>query len=138
MKDKTKIILTGITVGLFVLGILGFGLKIVLEGNIFAGIIALIVALNAVIFAGLTIKKDYERMTKGIPKDDERTISIKMKAGYYAYLVGIYWLLAMLWYNGPISDYLGTTPFSAMMVLEAGILGMTVFFGAFWLYFRGG
>ncbi|HAF27731.1 MAG TPA: hypothetical protein DCG75_01665 [Bacteroidales bacterium] len=65
---------------------------------------------------------------QGLPVEDELSKKIKLKAAAYSYYVSLYlWLIAIY--------IIEEKSIEAHIVMTAGILGMAILFGAFYLYF---
>jgi uncharacterized membrane-anchored protein len=96
MKNATKTVtLTSILI-MFIL--LGFGLAYN-RGFDFKGLDLLIFAL-IVIFGAIALYVSYKRdlsIDAGFPADDEMTLLLKYKAGYYSFLISMYmWLFIFI------------------------------------------
>ena len=96
MKTKRKTLL--ITITLIMAAVLGF--IIVEKGtNLFHGLsllILILIILGGVVAFVTALKKDKEEK-QGMPADDEFSLLLKYKSGYYAYMASLYmWLFIFL------------------------------------------
>jgi len=60
-----------------------------------------------------------------LPLEDERSLAIKHRAGYYAFMFSLYWWLALHYFD----NYL-----SADENFTLGMIGMALSFGLAWLF----
>ncbi len=129
-KDKLRIIVIGTLGILVVLTLSVFAIPIFLGGRLFEGGIAIVAALLLIVFTAVFLKRKYEEAKKGIPMQDERTKRIFERAAYKAFLISIYWLLAISF----AVDY-GLVEFrDIQQAIGAAILGMTMILGLCYLW----
>lgn len=62
-------------------------------------LIILIPAILIILVLLLRIKYQSEGVKSGLPIDDEMSKRIKERAGYLTYLITMYFVLALMWYN---------------------------------------
>jgi uncharacterized membrane protein len=128
-KDKKRVLLIGVGALLFVSTLVLFAMTSIKIGNVIIGAGSIIIAVVVAIFAAFIITRKYDSVKKGFPLEDERTKNIMQLAGYRAFLVSIYWLLALSWLS---DDWI--TFRDPSQALGMGILGMAIIFGLSWLY----
>ena len=123
--------------GLFVLGIIGF-LVAIFAVEISSGTfsISLFIILVPAIFIIATliilVKRQSAGVASGLPLDDEMSKRVKERAGYLTYLITLYFVLGLMWYNLFIVEKLNT-PEIPMNILIYGILFfMFIVFGLNW------
>ncbi len=104
MKDKTMLLLIKTGGAILVAGIMLFLISITLfEMNqctltpLFAAVFLPAIAIVAVLV--IMIKKQSRGIRNGLPMHDELSTRIKHSAGYYSYLITVYFLLAVMWYH---------------------------------------
>ena len=90
-------------------------------------IIAIIILIGFVIFGARRMKS----VKAGLPLEDERSRKVMARAMAQAYLISIYWLLALMWLS---SDYRPDMP--AHAALGMGIGGMAVIFFICWAWYN--
>ncbi len=129
-KDKLRIVAIAVVAVLVVLTLFVFAIPIFLRGRFFEGTIAGITALLLIGVAATFLKRKYEEAKKGIPIQDERTKRVLAYAAYRAYLISIYWLLAISF----AVDY-GVVEFrDIQQAIGTAILGMTIILGLCYLW----
>ena len=132
MKEKNitpKIVIFGLVIATFIL----FGVTLAMRGQIFQSIATGIIALILIIFAIPVLKRGYESIKKGHPMEDEMSSKIKVKAGYLAFLVSIYYILGIMWYLGYAPEK-GWPMLIPRHVAAISIVGMAIIFGLCYLY----
>jgi len=109
MKDKTKLLVMKTAGALFVAGIILFLAMITLDeigsGTLtpmFAIVFLPAIAIIAILV--IMIKQQSKGVKKGLPMHDEMSTRIKHSAGYYSYIITIYFLLAVMWYHMLIEE----------------------------------
>jgi len=126
-NDKARLIITSVVVGLVILTFLILITTVLEKGNIEAAIIPGIITIVIAVFAIKFIKSNYSSVKKGMPIRDERSNKIIKQAGYYAFMVSLYWILALSWLSESI-------PFRDInQAMNFGVLGMAVIFGISWV-----
>jgi len=135
-SDRTRVIGITIVTILVLSSFALLSLTLIQKGQVAKGGLILVVLGVLVIFAVKILKDQYEHTKDGFPIEDEMSKKVRMKAMSWAFLAGIYWLLALGWYDNLGTDYYGVSPFrDPSQATGVGILGMAIFFGIFWLYF---
>ena len=103
IKTKRKVLL--ITSILIMAVFLGF--VIVEKGtNLFQGlnlIILILIVLGGIVAFATALKKDKEEK-QGMPADDEFSLQLKYKSGYYAYMASLYMWLFIFLFKGYFPD----------------------------------
>jgi peptidoglycan/LPS O-acetylase OafA/YrhL len=87
-----------------------------------------VIAIIILFFAVVMIKKRYTSLKKGLPAEDERSRKVMIIAGYYTFLISLWFLLALAWASDELIKF--RYPSQA---LGAGIGGMAVIFALSWL-----
>ncbi|MFC2152224.1 hypothetical protein ACFLSE_06815 [Bacteroidota bacterium] len=94
----------------------------------FPEIIHVIIIATLFIFGIYFAASRIRNQKQGLPVEDELSKKIKLKAAAYSYYVSLYlWLIAMY--------IMEEKAIEAHIVMSAGILGMAILFGAFYLFF---
>ncbi|MFH0923049.1 MAG: hypothetical protein V1811_03250 [Candidatus Micrarchaeota archaeon] len=89
-------------------------------------IVLVVLALGYWFFA-----REREKINSGMPFEDEFSKRVKLNAGFYAFLAGIWFNLILAW---AIDDgYISLIPRHALF---ASIIAMTLVFLGAWLYFN--
>ena len=107
MKDKTNLKLFKAFGIVLVLGMVLFTAYIMLEEAsqgtpTSTFVVALLPAVAIIALMFFMVRQKSRDVKRGLPMHDEMSLRIKHRAGYYSYLLGIYFLLALIWY-----DFLG-------------------------------
>lgn len=134
-SDRTRWIGIAIVTILVLSSFVLLSLTLIQNGNVVQGSLTLVIAGVLLIFAIKMLKGQYEHTRDGFPIEDEMSKKVRMKAMAWAFLAGIYWLLALGWYDNLATDKYGISPFrDPSQATGAGILGMAILFGIFWAY----
>ena len=118
MNDKIKVALTAVIAVLVILTFLLWTAAIP---------IAVLVLVIAVIY----LKRSYGSIKKGLPVEDERSKKVMTKALANAYLISLFWLLAISWASYNIIEFQDVS-----QAIGKGIIGMAVIFGICYFYFN--
>ncbi len=106
IDDRKQLqLLVGVVVAVIVIGVLfAIGVAVDDEGeNMWIPLTAVIVVATAVVMV-LVARKRLKEMRQGIPSDDERSMALKMRAGYLAFFVSMYLCLALGWVFGVLLE----------------------------------
>lgn len=130
-KDRKKLLRIAVVLALliFTLGLYAFSVwrnDRTIEPLIMIAILATIIT-----FGAFFVKKAYLSVKKGFPLEDERSRKVMVLALARAYLITLYWLLAIGWAS---DDWIKFRDVSQATGL--GILGMAIIFGLCWLYYN--
>lgn len=99
------------------------------------GGIAVIVVLVGIVVVWKIVKD----RRSGFPVADERTLKVNGKAAYYALLIGVYFMLALLWIHFLGKNFLGLPGLEAGYALIASSLVFSLgFLGLRWYFNRKG
>lgn len=86
--------------------------------------------VSAVILVGLAlvaiavVLKQRKELKSGFPRDDERSRAIRMRAGYLAFFVSLYFLLGMGFIHGILEDQqMSLLPTSEWLMIYVAVLG---------------
>jgi len=86
------------------------------------------IALLLLLIGGFFLWNAWRDVRRGLPIEDERSVLAKTRAGYYAFLVSIYFWLALGWFEEELPMTVGQAGGAAIA------FGALVFFAA-WVYF---
>lgn len=128
-KDKIRVGLVGIVALLVISTLVILSITVFREGNIGVGIGSIIIAVVILVFAMSILKRQYTAVKKGFPYQDERSKKIMVLAGYYTFLISIWYLLILSWASESIIQFRDVS-----QALGMGILGMAIIFGLSWLW----
>lgn len=129
-KDKIRVYAAGIVALLVVLTFVLFSITIIRKGQVIFGSFSLIVAAVIFIFAIFILKRHYKAVKEGFPYQDERSKKIMILAGYYAFLISIWFILILSW----IVDAELLNFRDIQQALGFSILGMAIIFGICWIF----
>lgn len=106
------------------------------DGRTEESAIGFLVSLLLGIFAVKFVRDREESVRKGIPLEDERSERIKQKAGYYAFLVSLYLLIAIGYYSDLSLEYPGLPAIRDIsQATGIAIAGIALVFGVCWWRF---
>ncbi len=129
-KDKLKLVATGITAGLVISTVLLWAIVGFIKGEILWPALSAVIAPIVIIGSAILLWKQYRSAKEGFPVQDERTRRLFVYAAYRAFLISIYWLLAV----SLATDY-GIIEFrDIQQAIGAGILGMVIILGLCYLW----
>jgi len=128
-NDKIRVWALGITVLLVVSTLILFSVTIYRKGNAATSFGSGIIAAVILIFAIVVWKRQYTSVKKGFPVQDERSRQIQVLAGYYTFLISIWYLLVLSWASDDLIQF--RDPAQALGI---GILGMAIIFGVCWIW----
>ena len=140
MKDKTKLLVMKIGGALLALGIILFLVTVAAEEMIQGTltpvfIVAAIPAVAIIALLIIMIRKQGLGVKSGLPLHDEMSNRIKQRAGYYSYLVTIYFLLALMWYHF-LADDSGLPPILGEHIAIGTMIFMFLVFGAAYIIIK--
>ena len=127
-KDQTRLWLLGIIALLVISTFVLWATTTYKKGSSISSAGPAVIAIIILVFAIVMIKRRYASIKKGMPLEDERSKRIMVVAGYYAFLLSIWFLLALAWASDGLIQF--RDPGQA---LGAGIGGMAVIFALSWL-----
>jgi len=137
MNERKRFILQVIIAILISLTFLVFAINFLIMQKITEGLIALVITIILVIALITWLRKRYREIKAGIPQKDEREMKIISLAGLRSFLISIYWLLAISWYSDLGVEKFNLPQFRDIsQAVSFGILGMAVFFGLSWLWYK--
>lgn len=137
MKDKTRLVLQSILIGLIVLGILGFAIPLYIKGYLLLfGITVLIAILLVAFFYFKQVKKSYADIEKGIPLEDERSKSLKNRASAISFNLSLYWILFLFWYDFFSTNFFEIQQISTEKMMMIILSGMLIIFASSYLIIK--
>ncbi|UCD03619.1 MAG: DUF2178 domain-containing protein [Candidatus Woesearchaeota archaeon] len=130
-KDKLRIAAI-IIIGLLVIatGAL-FSLTAFIKGDIYGGIMGILIAIIIFIFAIFVYIRGNKDLKKGLPLKDERSRKVIEKATSKAFLVSLYLLLAIGFLSDDIIHFRDVSQATGISVAIMAIL-----FAVFWAYYN--
>jgi hypothetical protein len=129
--DKARVWGVGITVLLVVSGFCLYAINTLKQGQAIPAILSIIIAVVILVLGASVLKRKYTSVKQGDPFEDERSRKIMVLAGYYTFLISIWFLLFLSW----ATDEWKIIQFrDVSQALGLSILGMAVIFGLTWLW----
>lgn len=116
---------------MFIVAICFFGWSI---HGILASVTAGIIFANLFVFLGIQWR-NFQDKKAGFPHKDERTLYIEGRAAHYASLIGIYYMLALMWYIWLGQEFFGLPEVETLPALISSVLVMAVLLIGFRWYF---
>lgn len=134
-NPKTRIVLMVTIALLFAITSLLYGAQSWAKGEILPAtiipFIAIIIAIAFIVYAVREIKN----IKKGLPSIDERSRKVKFYSAGYAFIISIYFVLAISWLDEPLTKRLGHPLFrDVSQALGLVIAGMAIIWGLCYLY----
>jgi len=139
MKEKKKewfsselrAALIVVVAGLVILTFLLWSVTALKKGDILQGVFVSAIAIIILAIAIIHLKRIYGSVKKGLPVEDERSKKVMTNALAKAYLISLFWLLAISWASYNIIEFRDVS-----QAIGAGIAGMAVIFGICYWYFN--
>jgi uncharacterized membrane protein len=129
MNDKLRVVLVGVIAGLVVLTMLLWSFVSLNKGDTLHGVFVMAIAIIILAIAVISLKRTYGSVKKGLPAEDERSKKVMTNALAKAYLISLFWLLAIGWASDNIIAFRDVS-----QAIGAGIAGMAVISGLCYLY----
>jgi uncharacterized membrane protein len=131
MKEKTRFMFSLLLGAVMLLGVVG---AILYSGSTLESAGWMIIALIVTVLFVAFIIKDSKRLKAGLPREDEMSVRMKHKAGYYTLLIMIYFTIGF----NMVQDIMverGLIALSAYDALTLEVMVMLGLFVLFWFYF---
>ena len=128
-NDKHKALLMAAVGVLVIAGLFMYGFWSFKEGHLLGSFGSAVIAVILVAFLVPAVINRHKSIKKGFPIEDERSYKVKVIAGYKTFLISIYWLLFLSFMNDKFQ-------LEGHSLVGLGILGMSLIFGAAWLYYN--
>jgi len=92
-------------------------------GNLWTLVPALILVIMAMI-ALVVARKKMKELKSGIPSEDERSSAIRMRAGYLAFFISLYFVLGMSFFHAMLEDnQVSSLPTSEWLMVYVAAMG---------------
>ena len=101
------------------------------NGNIMSAIFMVIIALTIIVLFITYTLRELKSVRKGLPVEDERSKKVMNLAFAKAYLITLYWVLAIGWLS---DEYINFRDVG--QATGAIILGMAIIFFICWVYYN--
>ena len=83
------------------------------------------ILISMALVAIAVVRKERRELRSGFPKDDERSRAIRMRAGYLAFFISLYFLLGMGFVQGILEDRaIRSLPTSEWAMIYVAVLGL--------------
>ena len=106
------------------------GVALYMAATVNVGVESWWTVVSAVILVGLAlvaiavVLKQRKELKSGFPKEDERSRAIRMRAGYLAFFISLYFLLGMGFIHGILEDQqMSLLPTSEWLMIYVAVLG---------------
>lgn len=137
MKDKTRLLITKVFGVVMVLGIVFFLAGVfIYESAGGMSLIDMMLLLAPAILVIAVLIMFLRRMDRGVkaglPLDDEMSKRLKERAGYLTFVITIWFMIGLVWYNGFIVD-MGFPEIATRYMPMITLLFMLAVFGVIWL-----
>ena len=97
-------------------------------------VLTLAIPLIVIVFMAFFVFRRYRDIKAGMPLEDERSKRVVTVAAAKSFYFSLYWLLAIMWFEGLFADMFGVEQMDVGQALALGIAGMALLFFGFWLY----
>jgi hypothetical protein len=138
MNDEKKLSIMKIIGGLFIAGIIIFIATIfvieISSGTFTIWLFILVIpAILIILTLLLLIRRQSEGVKSGLPLDDEMSMRIKERAGYNTYLITMYFVLGLLWYNIFSVENFGVPEIPMNYIIFGILFFMFIMFSLNWI-----
>lgn len=135
-RNRIKLICMAAVLTAVVGTFLGWAAFAAKGGGLGRAVLPGIVAATLVVLGARFVKGQWEAVSSGLPLEDERSQRVKDKAGAWTFYAGLYWLLALSFYDDHVVATTGASAFrDAQQALGIGVLGLVLLFG-FWYWYH--
>jgi len=87
-------------------------------------LVSAVIVVSMALVAIAVVRKERKELKSGFPKDDERSRAIRMRAGYLAFFISLYFLLGMGFVHGVLEDQqIVSLPTSEWAMIYVAALG---------------
>lgn len=89
-----------------------------------ATVMSAVILVTMALVAIVVVRKGLKELKSGFPRDDERSRAIKMRAGYIAFYISLYFLLAMGFVHSVLEDNeTSSVPTSEWLMIYVAVMG---------------
>ncbi|MFH1722547.1 MAG: hypothetical protein ABH950_08100 [Candidatus Altiarchaeota archaeon] len=136
--DKIRALFVWVVLALVIISLIVWAKIDVSRGGIGKAIIPGFIAVLLIIFMIPFLKRIVD-VKNGFPLKDERSEKIETLASARAYIISVYWMLALMFYTGTLVEDHGWPALIPRHVAAAGIIGMALAFALshIWVNWRG-
>ena len=89
-----------------------------------ATVMSAVVLVTMALVALVVVRKRLKELKSGFPKEDERSTAIKMRAGYLAFFVSLYFIMGMSFVHAMLEDnQVSSLPTSEWLMIYVAAMG---------------
>ena len=89
-----------------------------------ATVMSLVVLVTMAAIALVVARKKMKELKSGIPSEDERSRAIRMRAGYLAFYISLYFLFGMAFFHTILEDnQISSIPMSEWLMIYVAAMG---------------
>jgi len=89
-----------------------------------ATVMSLVVLVTMAAIALIVARKKMKELKNGIPSEDERSRAIRMRAGYLAFYISLYFLFGMAFFHTILEDnQISSIPMSEWLMIYVAAMG---------------
>jgi len=89
-----------------------------------ATVMSLMVLVTMAAIALIVARKKMKELKNGIPSEDERSRAIRMRAGYLAFYISLYFLFGMAFFHTILEDSeISSIPTSEWLMIYVAVMG---------------
>ena len=133
-SDRTRLVMMTIVVAAVIVTAMLWIVPVALQGMIVETSAMLIIALFLAAIAIWQLRRVRDSVKSGLPIEDERSQRVKEKAGYYALLASIWFILGFSWFHSFMVEEFGWPALITRHAFSLSIGIMAAFFIVFWAY----
>jgi len=114
----------GIVVTILVVGALFVIVSLNASVDNWATLMSAAILVSMAVIALVVARKKRKELRNGIPSEDERSRSIRMRAGYLAFYINLYFILGMSFVHGILEDnQVSSLPTSEWLMIYVAAMG---------------
>jgi uncharacterized membrane protein len=132
--DRTRLAMMATVSAAVIVTAMLWIVPVALQGMIVEASAMLIIALVLATIAIWQLRRVRDSVKSGLPIEDERSKRVKEKAGYYALLASIWFILGFSWFHSFMVEEFGWPALITRHAFSLSIGIMAAFFMVFWAY----
>jgi len=125
MNEETRFrAFVGIVVAVLAIGVVFFIASVNVNADKWATVTSAAILFSMAAIAFIVARKKRSELKRGIPSEDERSLSIRMRAGYIAFYISLYFVFGMSFFHAILEDNnVSSLPTSEWLLIYVAAMG---------------
>lgn len=125
MSEETRFrAFVGIVVAVLAIGVVFFIASVNVNADNWATVTSAAILFSMAAIALIVARKKRSELKHGIPSEDERSRSIRMRAGYIAFYISLYFVFGMSFFHAILEDNdVSSLPTSEWLLIYVAAMG---------------